>query len=71
MPEYVRVCDLSTLHSYSVIRSAYEADRDAYKLLDSDAVDAAGRPLPPVYADEPETAETTTRGRVAGPNKES
>lgn len=54
MPEWTRVKDKTTGHKFSVISSA--VDEDAMTVLKQDAVDIAGEPLPPEYAEQSGTA---------------
>lgn len=57
MPEYSRVKDKSTGHKFTVIASA--VDEDAMQVLKQDAVDVVGEPLPPEYAHESLSSEST------------
>ncbi len=49
MVEYVRVKDKTTRHEYTIARTAYEADQEPYELLEKDATQADGTPLPPKH----------------------
>ena len=49
MPDYVLVRDVSTNHKYPEIRSIVEANPDAYEVLDDDATDPSGNPVPAVF----------------------
>ena len=51
--EYERVKDRTSGHKFSIVKSAAEADPDAYQILKQDAVDHNGQPLPPEYGDSP------------------
>lgn len=56
MPEYLRVLDTDTGHKSSIQRS--QLAHGNYKVLaDEDAVDVAGDPLPPVFAQSPSPGE--------------
>lgn len=68
MPEidYVRVKDKTSGHKFSIVRSAAEADPDAYQILKQDAVDHNGWPLAPEYGDSPASS-----GQKATDNKEN
>ena len=57
MPEYSRVKDKSTGHKFTVVASA--VDEDAMQVLKQDAVDVIGEPLPPEYATESLSSEST------------
>lgn len=63
--EYVRVEDKSTGHKLTLVRSAAEADQDAYKILKDPAVDHNGMPLPPEFP------ASTTSGPKADNTKEN
>lgn len=47
--DYVRARDKSTGAHLTLVRSAAEADPDAYQILKQDAVDHNGLPLPAEY----------------------
>lgn len=49
MPEYARVKDKTSGAKFTVVRSAAEADPDAYQILKEDAVDHNDLPLPPEF----------------------
>lgn len=49
MPDFVRVKDKTSGHRFTIVRSAAEADPDAYQILKQDAVDHNDQPLPPEY----------------------
>ena len=50
MPEYVRALDKGLNRKVTVVRSAAEADPDAFQILKEAAVDHNDRPLPPEFA---------------------
>lgn len=60
MPEYLRVKAKDTGHKFSIIASAF--DPDAQTELKQDAVDIAGRPLPPEYASPSSSTTTSNKG---------
>lgn len=49
MTDYVRVRDNDTGHHLSVPAEAVKNNPSAYSVLKQDAVDRAGRPLPPKF----------------------
>lgn len=62
-PDYVRVKDKETGHELSVPVSHYDANEDAYTLLENKAAtDSAGDALPPKF--KTTVAEATTKKRA-------
>lgn len=51
MPEYLRVKSKDTGHKWSIVAAAF--DPESEQELKQDAVDNAGNPLPPEYAEAP------------------
>jgi hypothetical protein len=47
--DYVRVKDKTSGYHLTLVRSAAEADPDAYQILKQDAVDHNDQPLPPEF----------------------
>jgi hypothetical protein len=47
--DYVRVKDKTSGYHLTLVRSAAEADPDAYQILKQDAVDHNDLPLPPEF----------------------
>lgn len=70
MPDYdwVRVKAKDSGHKFSMIRSAAEADPDAFQILKQDAVDHNDQPLPPEFPDSP---APTSGQKATDSNKES
>lgn len=66
MPDYVRVKDKSTGYHLTLVRSAAEADPDAYQILKQDAVDHNDQPLAPDF--EPGTKSPAPSGQKATDN---
>ena len=60
----LRVCDAYTGHRYTTAESVVAADPDRYVVLDTPALDANGRPLPPDTTPAPAEATAT---EAAGP----
>lgn len=59
MTDYLRVKDKSTGHKYTIIASSF--DPEAHQELKQDAVNIAGDPLPPEYAETGATTTSTTK----------
>jgi hypothetical protein len=55
----LRVCDAHTGHRYTTAESVVAADPDRYVVLDTPALDANGRPLPPDTTPAPAEATAT------------
>ena len=55
----LRVCDAYTGHRYTTAESVVAADPDRYVVLDTPALDASGRPLPPDTTPAPAEATAT------------
>ena len=55
----LRVCDAYTGHRYTTAESVVAADPDRYVVLDTPALDANGRPLPPDTTPAPAEATAT------------
>ena len=55
----LRVCDAYTGHRYTTAESVVAADPDRYVVLDTPALDANGRPLPPDMTPAPAEATAT------------
>lgn len=56
MPEFTRVRDKDTGHEYSVVN----VDPDAHEVIDGDAANADGVPLPPTYTTSKKAASKET-----------
>lgn len=68
MPEYLRVKDKSTGHEFSVIASAVD-EESMQVVLEKDAADHTGEPLPPEYATK-SLSSNTPSGQQADLKKE-
>ena len=55
----LRACDAYTGHRYTTAESVVAADPDRYVVLDTPALDANGRPLPPDTTPAPAEATAT------------
>ena len=55
----LRVCDAYTGHRYTTAESVVAANPDRYVVLDTPALDANGRPLPPDTTPAPAEATAT------------
>ncbi len=61
MSDFTRVRDPESGHEFSMATAAVP---DGYQVLDEDAVDPSGRPLPPKYA-APREIESMTKAELA------
>lgn len=59
MSEFARVKDPASGHTYTMAKGAVP---EGFTVLDEDAVDANGRPLPPQYA-QPKTTSKSSSGK--------
>jgi len=66
MTDYLRVKVDGPDHEVTITQDQYDAQPDAFKVLDKDAVDAGGVPIPPKYKTSvrQKAAETKTSSRV-------
>jgi len=64
MSEYVRVKQVETGHELSVPKSHADAV-GGYEVLDKDAVDLSGNPLPPKYRTTVKRAAKTSASKAA------
>lgn len=74
MPEFVRVKDKATKHEYSVVAST--VDPDHQEVLEKDATNPDGTPLPPKHHISPSSLSSKARkgtnsGQQADSEKES
>jgi hypothetical protein len=67
MTDYLRVKVDGPDHEVTITREQFDAQPDAFKKVDKDAVDAGGVPIPPKYRTSvaKKAAETKTPSRVA------
>lgn len=66
MTDYLRVKVDGPDHEITISQEQHDAQPDAFKVLDKEAVDAGGVPLPPKYKTSvaKKAAETKTSSRV-------
>jgi hypothetical protein len=70
-PEFVRVRDKQTKHEVSIVRSAYDAEKDSWVLLPKPGADTDGTPFPPKhFRDIAELSNTNKSRHKADSDKE-